>query len=151
MGIGYVASSHNFYEGRLKLSGAEDKGISPGTLVSADFAQGTFSLGITENKPVYFLAQEIDEPIEYGINDVDQVIKNGTYGKLAPLAEGMQYKTTEVTGSPVAGDVCNFADGKFTKSSAGTAGADFVVTQVDTIASVPIYTLAYNKVIKAGA
>lgn len=149
MGIGYVASAHNFYEGRLTLAG--DEPVSPGTLVSADFAAGTFKLGVEANKPVFFLAQEIDEPIEYGINDVDQMVKVGKYGKLAPVAEGMQYKTTEGTAPLVAGDVCTFTSGKFVKSSAGTAGADWLVTQVDTIADVPVYSLAYNKAAAAAS
>lgn len=143
MGIGYVASNQNYYEGRLTLAGSAP--ISAGTLVSGDFAAGTATLGVTANKPVFFVAQEIDEPIEYGIADLDQVIKVGKHLKLAPLMDGAVYKTTEVNGSVVAGDVCNFTSGKFAKSTAGTAGADFIVTQVDQIADTPIYSLLYEK------
>lgn len=56
MGIGYVASAHNYYEGRLTLAG--DAPISPGTLVSADYAAGTAKIGVEANKPVFFVAQE---------------------------------------------------------------------------------------------
>ena len=44
MGIGYVASAHNYYEGRLTLAG--EAPISPGTLVSADYAAGTAKIGV---------------------------------------------------------------------------------------------------------
>lgn len=148
MGIGYVASAHNYYEGRLTLAG--DAPISPGTLVSADYAAGTAKIGVEANKPVFFVAQEIDEPIEYGINDVDQTVKVGKHLKLAPLTDDRDYKTTECDGELVAGDVVKFGTAKFEKSTAGTAGADFVVTQVDMIADVPMYSLHYLKATTAG-
>ncbi len=143
MGIGYVASPHNFYEGRLKLGGSNE--ISPGIIVNADFKDGTAVAGVGENKMIYFVAQEIDAPIEYGINDVDQTVKVGQYLKLAPVADGMEFKTTEVASAAVAGDYCKVGtNGDFEKSNAGTAGADFVVTQVDMIADKKLFTLAYK-------
>lgn len=138
MGIGYVASAHNYYEGRLILAGEE--AISPGTLVSADYAAGTAEIGVVSGKPVFFVAQENDAPIEYGINDVDQVIEAGKYLKLAPLVVGHDYKTTECADGLKAGDGAKFgSDKKFAKAD----GADFIVTQVDMVGDVPVYSLHY--------
>lgn len=143
MGIGYVASPHNFYEGRLKLGGFSE--ISPGIIVNADFKAGTAVEGAASNKMMYFVAQENETPIEYGINDLDQTVKVGEYLKLAPVVDGMEFKTTEVADEAVAGDYCKVgAKGDFEKSNAGEAGADFVVTQVDMIAATKMFTLAYK-------
>jgi hypothetical protein len=137
MGYAYVASPHNYYEGRLTLT---DDVAEPGMFVTADFAKGTASVATaaTAVDTLYVIVNENDDPIEYGKDDVEQTVEKGAYLKLAKPQRDMVLKTTKVTGTPAVGAKMTVTDGVL---AAGEG--NWVVRAVESLGANNLYEIEY--------
>lgn len=136
--IGFVASSHNMYDGTFKLGGTDE--ISTGTFVELDDAKGTATLcKATPDSNVYFVAQENDQAPERVPSDLILEIKPGTFLKLFALVEGAHIVTNQAAEELTVGTKVYPVSGKLTSTAPDTVIRELIVREIIMYGTVKAY------------
>lgn len=136
--IGYVASSHNQFDGLHKYEG--ETPLENGAFVEIDTKKGTAKVcAETPATTAYFVAQEDTRQVDNYPDSTEYTIEKGKLLKLMAPQRGLHIVTDQAAEKLDLGDQAHPANGKLAKGAGTAPGNTYVVREVKYIGDKTAY------------